>query len=144
MFLDASAIVAILGDEDDADLLIGKIEAATQPPVYSPLSAYEATVSFARKKAGARRGDAPIQLSTIEQAAELVESFLAAIGAIEMPITSDVRRDAVFACKTYGKAVGHPAKLNLGDCFAYACARANGLPLLCKGNDFPLTDIERA
>jgi ribonuclease VapC len=38
----------------------------------------------------------------------------------------------------------HPARLNMGDCFAYACARAHGVPLLFKGDDFGLTDIEVA
>ena len=35
----------------------------------------------------------------------------------------------------------HPAKLNFGDCFAYALARETGEPLLFVGNDFRLTDI---
>jgi ribonuclease VapC len=43
----------------------------------------------------------------------------------------------------YGKG-RHPAALNMGDCFAYACARQVATPLLCKGNGFPLTDIEIA
>jgi ribonuclease VapC len=38
----------------------------------------------------------------------------------------------------------HPAKLNFGDCMAYALAKSQGLPLLFKGDDFALTDIERA
>ena len=38
----------------------------------------------------------------------------------------------------------HPAALNMGDCFAYACARANGAKLLFKGDDFGGTDIEAA
>lgn len=42
---------------------------------------------------------------------------------------------------TYGKVVGHPAKLNLGDCFAYACAKAIEVPLLYKGDDFVRTDL---
>jgi hypothetical protein len=28
------------------------------------------------------------------------------------------------AARTYGKTVGHPAQLNFGDCYAYACAKA--------------------
>ncbi len=35
----------------------------------------------------------------------------------------------------------HPAALNLGDCFAYACAQQHGMALLCNGEDFPRTDI---
>jgi ribonuclease VapC len=39
---------------------------------------------------------------------------------------------------------GHSAALNYGDCFAYALAKASDAPLLCKGNDFSLTDIRVA
>src|SRR5271165_6210194 len=35
----------------------------------------------------------------------------------------------------------HPAKLNFGDCFAYALAKTTGEPLLFKGEDFKKTDI---
>jgi ribonuclease VapC len=38
----------------------------------------------------------------------------------------------------------HRAKLNFGDCFSYALAKVSGLPLLFKGNDFILTDVESA
>ncbi len=40
----------------------------------------------------------------------------------------------------YGKG-RHPARLNLGDCAAYALAKARGLPLLFKGADFARTDV---
>ena len=38
----------------------------------------------------------------------------------------------------------HPAGLNFGDCFAYALAEVTGEPLLYKGEDFALTDVESA
>lgn len=41
----------------------------------------------------------------------------------------------------YGKGRGHPAQLNFGDCFSYACARAAGVPLLYVGTDFAKTDL---
>lgn len=48
------------------------------------------------------------------------------------------------AHRRFGKGTGHPAKLNFGDCFAYALAKSTGRPLLFKGEDFTLTDIEPA
>lgn len=48
------------------------------------------------------------------------------------------------AYRTYGLGTGHPARLNFGDCFAYALARATGEPLLFKGDDFSKTDIAKA
>ena len=41
----------------------------------------------------------------------------------------------------FGKGQGHPAQLNFGDCMSYAVAKAHGVPLLFKGDDFPRTDI---
>jgi len=54
-----------------------------------------------------------------------------------------MRHIAINAFDRYGKS-RHPAALNFGDCFAYACARHAGVPLLYKGDDFPQTDIETA
>lgn len=51
-----------------------------------------------------------------------------------------IARDAFLR---FGKG-RHPAKLNFGDCMSYALAKSQGVPLLFKGDDFSLTDIERA
>jgi ribonuclease VapC len=48
---------------------------------------------------------------------------------------------AVQAFADYGKGRGHLAQLNLADCLSYACAKAQGVPLLYKGNDFADTDL---
>jgi len=56
------------------------------------------------------------------------------------PQTAKIALDAF---ERYGKG-RHPARLNFGDCFAYACARHFGQPLMFKGSDFPQTDIEAA
>jgi ribonuclease VapC len=50
---------------------------------------------------------------------------------------------AAEAYAQYGKG-RHPAALNMGDCFAYACARVNRAKLLFKGEDFTKTDIPSA
>src|SRR5258708_6059357 len=60
------------------------------------------------------------------------------------PVTSEQAQVAREAYRDYGRGSGHPARLNFGDCFAYALARAAGEPLLFKGNDFSHTDIEPA
>ena len=48
---------------------------------------------------------------------------------------------ALLASIRYGTLIGHPADLNFGDCFAYACAKELGVKLLYKGNDFSQTDL---
>ena len=61
-----------------------------------------------------------------------------------VPFTADHARIAREAYRDYGKGSGHPAKLNFGDCMAYALARCVREPLLFVGNDFSHTDIEPA
>lgn len=58
------------------------------------------------------------------------------------PLTASQARIARTAYRHFGKGSGHPARLNMGDCFAYALARDLGEPLLFKDHDFTLTDIE--
>jgi ribonuclease VapC len=57
-----------------------------------------------------------------------------------VPLTTEIGRGALSAFERFGRG-GHPAALNVGDCFAYACARELDMPLLFKGDDFLLTDI---
>jgi ribonuclease VapC len=45
------------------------------------------------------------------------------------------------AYRDFGRGSGHPARLNFGDCFAYALAKAKREPLLFKGADFSHTDV---
>ena len=60
------------------------------------------------------------------------------------PVTLEQARLAREAYRDFGKGSGHPAKLNFGDCFAYALAKATGEPLLFKGDGFIHTDIAPA
>jgi hypothetical protein len=57
---------------------------------------------------------------------------------------SQTARLARIAHNDFGKGSGHPARLNFGDCFAYAPAKERDAPLLYKGHDFGLTDIRSA
>jgi ribonuclease VapC len=58
-----------------------------------------------------------------------------------VPVTVEQARIARQAHQQFGRGRGHPARLNFGDCFAYALARERNQPLLYKGGDFALTDI---
>jgi ribonuclease VapC len=60
------------------------------------------------------------------------------------PVTASQARIGRDAYRTYGIGSGHPARLNFGDCFAYALAKETGQPLLFKGDDFARTDITPA
>ena len=84
----------------------------------------------------ARSCDMPIAqaVAEVNQTAETLRLKLVEIDREELDAALD-------AYKRYGKRSGHPAKLNMGDCFAYACARTNGARLLYKGDDFSHTDL---
>ena len=77
----------------------------------------------------------------LAQARDTVDAFVVEIAGEEIMISGDIGDRAIEASMKYGKAVGHSADLNFGDCFAYACAKAHRLPLLYKGNDFSQTDL---
>jgi ribonuclease VapC len=131
MFLDASAMIAILVVEDDAAALTKRLEQAAEA-ITSPIALYEAVLGVAR-----------VCNLPIPAARAIVDRFLEQALIRVMPITVETGRHAVSACEQYGRG-RHPAALNMGDCFAYACARALDVPLLYKGNDFPQTDIAAA
>jgi ribonuclease VapC len=59
------------------------------------------------------------------------------------PVTTSQAKIARQAYRDFGKGSGHPAKLNLGDCFAYALALESGEPLLYKGDDFAHAGLSR-
>jgi ribonuclease VapC len=128
MFIDASAIVAILLDEPEAAAFAALIDKATTP-VTGPIAMFEACLAVSR----ARRIEP-------EEATALVETFIGARGMPLAPITIKTSRLALAAYVRFGKG-RHKAALNLGDCFAYAQARELKLPLLFKGEDFTETDI---
>jgi len=96
----------------------------------SPTAVWETAVSVAR-----------ILKLAIPEAVSAVEAFLALASIELVQIPPPVAFLALDAYNRYGKS-RHPANLNFGDCFAYACARHYRVPLLYKGNDFPQTDIE--
>ncbi|OBQ70423.1 type II toxin-antitoxin system VapC family toxin [Mesorhizobium erdmanii] len=72
-----------------------------------------------------------------------LDRFLRTASIETIAFTADHAAVARQAFLRYGKG-RHPAALNFGDCIAYATARLESMPLLFKGDDFRLTDIEAA
>lgn len=79
-----------------------------------------------------------------EKAERWLDEFIATAGIRIEPVTTTQAQIARAAHQRFGKGTGHGAALNFGDCFAYALAKEVGAPLLCKGQDFALTDIDIA
>lgn len=128
MIVDASAIVAIVEGEPGADKLATRLHSASTRLTHA-ISVYEAALAVGR-------------ISGIEAEVALagVRDFLVDTGVGEMTIDDQVANIAVAAYIRYGKG-RHPAALNMGDCFSYACAKLRGMPLLYKGEDFAKTDL---
>ncbi|MCQ4630085.1 type II toxin-antitoxin system VapC family toxin [Shinella sp. CPCC 100929] len=131
MFVDASAIVAMMTNESDAASLSARLMTAISRAT-SPMALWEASVAYSR-------------ISGVEPKAALreVEAYIRPLEIEVIAISSLATAAAVEAYHRYGKG-RHPAGLNFGDCFAYACARHLNVPLLYKGDDFSQTDIETA
>ncbi|MBF9235621.1 type II toxin-antitoxin system VapC family toxin [Microvirga alba] len=130
MFLDASAVLGILLQEEDREELLERIEAATTPLTTSPVAVMESVANLASK------GSIPV-----EKANEIVAEFMKTLNVRNVPITPEIGARAIRIFAKYGKGQNHPARLNMGDCFAAAVAKNYGIPLLYKGNDFIHTDL---
>jgi ribonuclease VapC len=135
-------LVAVPAYEEDGSILQEQIAAARGSILVSPLVRFEATLALAG--AGRMRlalGTKADPHAALSKAKELVDEYLKEIGASEVGISPEIGDGAINAAMTYGKVVDHRAELNFGDCYSYACAKANGVPLLYKGNDFAQTDL---
>lgn len=141
MFVDASVIVAILNEESGAEELEKRLAVAARPLYVSPLVRFEAVQGLARAAAEALKKNTKPTPDMLAQACDTVDAFITEVAGKEIMISGDIGNRAIEASMKYGKAVGHKADLNFGDCFAYACAKAHRLPLLYKGNDFSQTDL---
>lgn len=129
MIIDTSAIIAILRAEPEAVSCARAIADATDRRV--------SAVNFVEAAVVIDAGRDPI-------ATRRFDDFITDANIIVEPVTDSQAQIAREAYRDFGKGSGHPAKLNFGDCFAYALTKAVGEPLLFKGTDFAQTDIVSA
>ncbi|HYD43701.1 MAG TPA: type II toxin-antitoxin system VapC family toxin [Phenylobacterium sp.] len=125
--VDASAVCAIALREAEREAFIDAVSGAGGGLI-SPHGVWEAKVSIAR------HSQIPILFA---------DSLLAELAVSLVPVDQAQTDLAFDAWRRYGKG-RHPARLNLGDCFAYALAKSRSLPLLYKGDDFAKTDVASA
>ena len=126
MIIDTSAIIAILRDEQEAAFFARAITDDSNRRV-SAVNYVEAAVIIDAS------GD-PIASRRVDDFFKTAQITIEAVTETHAQIAREAYRD-------FGKGSGHPAKLNFGDCFAYALAKSCREPLLFKGNDFIHTDI---
>ena len=126
MVVDTSALLAIFLAEPQRKPFLDRIlESETR--LISAATALETGIVLE-----ARRG---------ESAGREFDLFLVRAILQIVPVDGEKVEIARSAWRKYGKG-RHPAALNFGDCFAYALAKSSGEPLLAKGTDFALTDLE--
>jgi len=80
---------------------------------------------------------------SLERADAIVRDFVRGNDVVTVAIDDEIGSEAIRASGLFGKG-RYPAALDMADCFAYACAKTLGVPLLAMGDDFPRTDIEMA
>lgn len=128
MIVDSSAIMAILLQEQEAAAVVRAISIAEQCSLSAAGYVEIGIVYDSRNGSGSE--------------AEY-DDVLAELGVSIEPVTEIQAKIARKAYRDFGKGSGHPAKLNFGDCFAYALATETGRPLLYKGDDFVHAGFER-
>lgn len=128
MIVDTSALLAVLYSESDAERFATAV--AKAPICRMSVANYLEAAIVLESRSGAEGG---YELDLFLERAQ-----------IELVAVAEVHaRAARRAWRRFGKG-NHAAGLNFGDCFAYALADVAGEPLLFKGDEFALTDLEIA
>jgi ribonuclease VapC len=128
VIVDSSALVAVVFREPEADALMSKLSSSDRAGIGTPTLAETGIVMSARL----RTDPQPLLIRLLDE-----------FSILEVPFGAPHWREAVLAFRRYGRG-RHPARLNFGDCLAYATARLADEPLLYVGTDFAATDLESA
>lgn len=124
--VDTSALIAILNDEDDAT--------AYRQAFHEADEILLGTATFFEAACVVCRGKLDEGLFRLEALVEALSPTIVAFDLDQMTVARS-------AYVRFGRGSDNPARLNMGDCFAYALAKTRQLPLLFKGDDFIHTDI---
>lgn len=129
MIIDASALIAILREEPEGERFRKTIATAESRRISAATYVESAIViDAARDPIASRRLDDLLQRTQTEI----------------VPLTASQAKIAREAYRDFGKGSGHPARLNFGDCLAYALAKEMDEPLLFKGDDFARAGVDPA
>lgn len=128
MIVDTSAVLAVLFEENDAELYARALTQADSCRM-SAATFVEAAIV--------------VDTQTKERGSRQFDAFMRRVRIAIEPVTEEQAHIARQAYADFGKG-RHPAGLNFGDCFAYALAKVTGEPLLFKGKDFKKTDVASA
>lgn len=127
LVIDTSALIAMVRGENEARSFVTVIGTAVEALI-SASTVVEAAIATTGKGDEARR------------LGELIDQTNLRV----VPFSREEASVGFEAFVRFGKGGGHPARLNMGDCFSYALGKTRSVPLLFKGDDFIHTDIEPA
>ena len=127
MIIDSSALMAVINRESEGDHMT-RVMAANPCRISAGTWLEVSIVADGRSAGHGERLDRLLEQFRVER----------------VPVTDHQARVARVAYRRYGKGSGSKARLNLGDCFAYALSSTSGEPLLFIGEDFTHTDVLRA
>lgn len=128
MIVDTSALVAILTGEEDGEAMLDLL--ASGSAKISAATLLEAGIVLDSR--------------TSPQQRRRLDDLLTAAEVQVVPFDEAQAQIARQAYADFGRGSGHPARLNLGDTFAYALHRVTGEPVLFKGDDFAAAGVDRA
>jgi ribonuclease VapC len=129
MILDTSVLIALLREEPESGRFVSILSARFGELKISTANYFEAAIV--------------IDANNDEVLSERLDAVMAHFGIETVAVSNHHVRLCRQAYREFGKG-NHPARLNVGDCFAYALSKATGEPLLFKGDDFARTDVVAA
>jgi ribonuclease VapC len=129
VIVDSSAIVAILKEEPGFERYVSSLDRHRDRVFISAGTHLETAI--------VTDGVSPI-------VGQAFDRLMKASNIEIVPFTEEQARIARAAYRDFGRGSGHPARLNFGDCFAYALAVDRDEPLLYQGDDFGHTDVRNA
>ena len=129
MIIGTSAIIAILRNEREAVVYARAIADASNRRV--------SAINYVEAAAVIDASGDPIATRRFDEFIKMAQISIEAVTEAQAQMARAAYRD-------FGRGSGHPAKLNFGDCFAYALAKLMDEPLLFKGSDFIHTDVTSA
>ena len=128
MIVDSSALVAMLWSEPEGEAFALAISSERRPAI-SAANYLETGIVIDRDR--------------IPALSAKLDAVITELGIEIAPVTPEQAKIARQAYRDFGRGSGHPARLNFGDCFAYALAMERGEGLLYKGDDFAHAGLAR-
>ena len=128
MIVDSSALVAVIFQEPDYEVIIDKLMESSATGIGTPTLVETGIVLDARLRKDSRF---------------LLTRMLDEFNIVEVPFGESHWRESLVAYRRFGRG-RHRANLNFGDCLSYAVARLASEPLLFVGKDFAATDLSFA